>query len=65
MTNHNRPDFYGLITIQEKGQYKPIRKIAIWKQPPPKPNSKRPPYAGNVELNRQRYRIALWEKIEQ
>ena len=63
MNKGNKPDLYGLVTTGDKyAGFKRIGKIALWKQQP-KPASKQPPFRGNLELNGQRYQIAIWEQL--
>jgi hypothetical protein len=59
--SNNHPRFYGLITTDNPtGSFTKIGKLALWKQNVA-PTTKRPPYAGNLEINGKKYKVALWE----
>lgn len=65
MSKGDRPNFYGLITIPEgNGMFQKIGKIAVWKQRRGT-GDKRPPFTGNVEVNGQKFKVALWENVPQ
>lgn len=58
-----RPNFYGLVLTDRSKKAIRIGKLAVWKQTVP-PATKRPPFTGNIEINGQKYAVALWENIE-